>query len=267
MILIADNFQITNPDIAHAVNHLLADPIQDLIRKYEMAGADAIDINTGPLSRDAEKTMSFLVETVQEVTDLPILLDTANPDAIRAGLTVNKKKIIINGFSLEPHKLDTILPLAKEFDADIIGYLLYANSQVPANASERLAIAVELYHQFRSLDIDPQRLIIDPVVVPLMWNNGSFQAKEILSVLRNLPDLLDFPVKTIVGLSNLTTGKGEREKKLQMEQAYLAMAASAGLDMVLLNIFHEQTKRTAGTCSLITNPGIFTWEEINPYVA
>jgi 5-methyltetrahydrofolate corrinoid/iron sulfur protein methyltransferase len=262
MLVFADNFQITHPFIENAIRNQNAAAIKDLVHSYQAAGAHGIDINTGPLSRHATDTMTFLVATIQEETDLPILIDTVNPQAMEAGLSANKKTVILNGFSLEPRKLENILPLAKRFDTPIVGYLLYPDGHVPPDANERLAVAVELFHHVRALDIDPARLIIDPVVVPLLWQNGSFQAKEILTVIQSLPDLLDFPVKTIVGLSNLTTGKANQNKKLHMETTYLSMLAGAGLDMVLMNVFHQQTVKTAATCNRILNPGIFSWEEI-----
>ncbi len=237
-------------------------PVRELVKKCESAGADAIDINSGPLPGDVKKKMSFLVETVQEVTNLPILLDTANPYALEAGLHANKKTAIINGFSLEPSKLDAILPLAKTFDADIIGYLLYPNGHVPQDASERMNIAVELYKAFLETGIDREHLIIDPIVVPLMWQSGNFQAKEILSVITHLPDLLGFSVKTIAGISNLTTGKGNMDKKRLMERVYLPMLAASGLDMALLNIFHKETVKTARACRSITSEKVFAWDEL-----
>lgn len=85
------------------------------------------------------KEMEFMVETVQEVSDLPILIDIANPKALEAGLRVSRNKAIINGFSLEPAKLEPILPLTKKFETDIIGYLLYPNGHVPPYGAERLS--------------------------------------------------------------------------------------------------------------------------------
>lgn len=264
MILAADNMQITNRVVADALKEMRPEAIQNLAKACEAAGADMLDINSGPLSRDPESKMRFLIESVQDVSDLPLLIDTANPKAMAAGLRANRKQVIINGFSLEPAKLEAILPLAKEFDADIIAYLLHPDSRVPADSTERLNIAVEICHEIRKSGINENRLIIDPVIVPMMWENGAVQASEVLSVIRMLPDLLGFPVRTVAGLSNLTSGKGNREKKRIAEQTYLPMLAGAGLTMALLNIFHHETARV---CSLLTpslsQPArIFTWEEI-----
>ena len=100
MILVADNLQITNPLIQQAVDQMDPEPIETLVQHCEEAGAEAIDINSGPLTREPEKKMTFLIETVQSVTDLPILIDTVNPKAIKAGLQASKSNKIINGFSI-----------------------------------------------------------------------------------------------------------------------------------------------------------------------
>lgn len=262
MLLVADNLQITNPHIARAVDQRVPKPIQELVMACERAGADAIDINSGPLTRHPEKTMTFLMETVQAVTDLPILLDTTNPEALKAGLSVMENKTTINGFSLEPARLEHILPLAKACDVDIIGYLLYPNSHVPADETERLSVAVELYNEFQKLEINQQRLIIDPVIAPLMWEDGCRQNMEILSVLKNLPDVLGFPVRTIGGVSNLSTGRGPAEKKLLMEKAFIPMLATAGLTMAMINMFHQDTVRVAAACNALMSSAVFSWQSL-----
>jgi 5-methyltetrahydrofolate corrinoid/iron sulfur protein methyltransferase len=120
MILVSDNLQITHGAVDRAVREMDPAPIQDLVGRCVAAGAEAVDINSGPLARDPERKMAFLVEAVQSVTDLPVLLDTTNPKALEAGLQVSKSKTVINGFSLEPVKLERILPLARKYDVDII---------------------------------------------------------------------------------------------------------------------------------------------------
>lgn len=262
MILIADNLTITNNGIEKALAETNPEPIMKMVRLCENAGAMAIDINTGPLGKSPEKKMAFFVKAVQAATDLPILLDTANPAAIEAGLKSNKKTAIINGFSLEPVKLGKILPLAKEFETDIVGYLLSPDSRVPRDSAERLTIAIDIYAQLTSAGINPNRLIIDPVVVPLTWDNGKFQAAEVAATIRQLPEVLGFNVRTIAGISNLTAGRGNLRNKLIFEQAYIAMLADAGLSMALLNIFHTKTIEIARACGLMKNDGVFAWESL-----
>jgi len=174
------------------------------------------------------------------------LLDTANASAIRSGLQANCKTAIINGFSLEPKKLKYILPLAKEFNVDIIGYLLYPNGHVPFDSVSRLNVAVDLYTAFSKYGPEKERLIIDPVLTPVMWQQSNKQAGEILSVISALPEVLGYPVKTIAALSNLTSGNKVKKQTHSLKKTYLPMLAASGLSMLMLNIFHDEQYRLPG---------------------
>lgn len=262
MKIIADNIQVTHHKISRAIEYRNPVPIQELVKKAELKGAEAIDINSGPLSRNGEEKMIFLVNAIQDVSDLPVLLDTVNARAIKAGLLANRKTAIINGFSLEPEKLKHILPLTKEFDVDIIGYLLYPNGHVPPDSESRLNVAVDLYNAFLKSGTAKEHLIIDPVLVPVMWQQGNQQARDVLSVIQSLPDILGFPVRTIAALSNLTTGNTSRENKILLERTYLPMLAAGGLSMLMLNIFHAETTQTARVCASLTGDSVFAWEDV-----
>ncbi|MFZ5569737.1 MAG: dihydropteroate synthase [Thermodesulfobacteriota bacterium] len=259
MQIAADNLTITRKEVAAALERMEAGPIIELVRRMEKAGADLIDINSGPLLREPETRMRFLVETVQSATRLPLLLDTSNPKAIGAGLAVAGRKAVINGFSLEPEKLERILPLAREYEADIIGYLLLPNGHVPLDEADMMDIALALHAEIKKAGIDENRLIIDPVVAPAIWENGMHHNRQILSLIRHLPDLLGYPVRTIAGLSNLTAGPGPGDQKRILERVFLPMLAHAGLSIVLLNMFSPEIRGIAKACNALTDSRPFTW--------
>ena len=135
MIIVADNLRITLPAIDLAVDRLDPEPIRQMVTACRDAGARAIDINSGPLSRHPEEKMTFLVRTVRAACDLPLVLDTTNPYAMAAGLAACHQRAVINGVSLEPEKLKRMLPLARQYDADVIAYLLNPNGHVPSDAA------------------------------------------------------------------------------------------------------------------------------------
>ncbi|NOX32797.1 MAG: dihydropteroate synthase [Deltaproteobacteria bacterium] len=259
MKLIADNLRITKKDIQEALRLHDPEPVQSLVKKCMEKGAWAIDVNTGPLCKSPEEDMGFFIRAVEGVTDLPLLIDTSNHAAMRAGLEAAKNRVLINGFSLEPRKLEKMLPLAGKYDADIIGFLLYPDSRVPKDEAGRFEIALELFEKAEAAGVSKERIIIDPVVPPLAWENGIVQARAVLNVIRALPDLLGFNVRTICGLSNLTAGAGDKVKKTLMEQSYVAMLAGAGLDYALLDILNRRTVSAARTAGILSKEEIFSW--------
>lgn len=262
MRIVADNLNIMQPVFARALEDRDPEPIRRLVLRCVEAGAQAIDINPGPLSRHPREKMTFLVETIQSVSPLPLLLDTVNPEAMAAGLAACTGPATINGFSLEPDKLTNILPLAGCYDADIIGYVLGADSRVPMDEPEMMSTAVALFEAYTKIGLPPRQLIIDPVVVPASWPDGPRHNRGVLSLIRHLPDLLGTPLRTIAGLSNLSSGNGSLQGKMALESGYLPMLAAAGLDLVLTNVFHSKALAVARVCEVLLNEGAFSWADI-----
>jgi 5-methyltetrahydrofolate corrinoid/iron sulfur protein methyltransferase len=259
MKLIADNLRITKPEIREALKSRDPRPVQELVKRCAAQGPFALDVNTGPLGKNPEADMRFFMEAVESVTDLPLLMDTSNPRAMRAGLEAARNRVIINGFSLEPKKLQQILPLAKEFDADIVGFLLYPDSRVPKNEAERFEIALELMDRTEAAGVAKERVIIDPVVPPLAWADGIVQARAVLKVVLTLPEVLGFPIRTMGGISNLGTGAGDKAKRRLLEQSYVAMLASAGLGFALMDILDAGLVQSARVSGILAKEEIFSW--------
>lgn len=262
MLLVADNLQIINREIARAVAARDPGPIRELALRCRAAGAQAIDVNCGPMPRDPEGNTGFLMQTVRAAIDVPLLIDTANPAATAAGLRAGGPGVLINGFSLEPRRCTSMLQLARDHGADLICFLLHSDGRVPADLQERLQLAVEVFEAATAAGVEPRQLIFDPIVVPLTWDDGTFQARAVLDTILRLPDLLGVPVRTIAGLSNLTSGPAPAEKKMLLESAYCGMLAGAGLDLLLCNVLHDATVRTARACERLSGGGVFSWAEL-----
>jgi 5-methyltetrahydrofolate corrinoid/iron sulfur protein methyltransferase len=259
MKLIADNLRITKADIRDALKNKDSMPIQQLVKQCVSKGPYAIDVNTGPLGKNSKEDMEFFIRAVESVTTLPLLIDTSNPAAMKAGLEIAANRVIINGFSLEPDKIENILPLAREYDMDIVGFLLYPDSRVPMNKTERFEITLELFKKAEDAGVSEERIIIDPIVPPLVWEDGIVQARAVLDVIQELPDLLGFEVRTIAGVSNLTTGAEDKTKKNLMEQGYVAMLSAAGLSYALLDILNGETIAAARAAHILSKEDIFSW--------
>ena len=260
MLIVADNLRITQPVVREAVERAEPKPIQQLVRACADAGAQALDINSGPLTRNPAEKMTFLIRSVQSAIDLPLFLDTTNPTAMAAGLAACNRRAVINGVSLEPEKLKHILPLARRYDADLVGYLLRPDGHVPGDAAGRMEAAVQLFGECDRAGIPPERVIIDPIVAPLAWQDGNRQNMAVLEVIRTLPDLLGVRVRTMAGLSNLTTGAPDTATRRRYQCAFLPMLAAVGLDIVLMNGLDPELMSAAAACRNIAEGTVFSWQ-------
>lgn len=266
MKIIADNINIMHPKISRALTDMDKEPIKEVVRQCVRGGADAIDVNPGPIKKQKQKYMQVLLEAIQEVTDLPLWLDSNDPELIRMGLGLCRKKPVINGFSLAPSRLENIPPIALENDCSIVCFLLKSDGHVPGNLSERLEIFQEIYERSLQMGLNPEQLIIDPVSVPLMWEDGSYQAQVVLDTVANLPNLVGHPVNTVLGLSNFTTSSPSAKARAILEPSYLSMLYQAGLNRVMLNINRREAVATAKFCNTLQIGGIFSWAELDKWI-
>ena len=133
MILIGENINITTKTTGTAMKERNPEPIQKMAKAEAEAGMDYLEINIGPARKGGDEFMTWMVNTVQEVTDKPLSLDTTNPVAMEAGLKVNKGGALINSISLL--RMEEELPLVTKYNADMIG-LLWGREGLPRDADE-----------------------------------------------------------------------------------------------------------------------------------
>ncbi len=262
MLLIADNIQLARPSLAGALAARNPAPLQELALRLERKGVSALDVNFGPLGKDGREKAAFALAAIREVTALPLCLDTPDPLVMEAALKAAGKGAIVNGASLEPKKLESMPALAREYGADLICFLLRSDGHVASGEGERLSVAVELVNAVEKAGVPQNRLILDPLAVPLIWGDGLAQAREVASCVALLPDVLGFAPRRMVGLSNLASGGGPKDKRLFIERIWLAMLVQAGLDTVLYDAFNEETARAARAARLLASGGVFAWEAI-----
>jgi len=239
MLLAADNLTGAQPLVAQALRDLNPQPIQDLARRCAAAGARMLDLNPGYLSRRHEDRMAFLVDTVQEVTTLPLILDSPNPRVLARGLAACREKPLLNALTLEEQKLEEILPLVAAHQTEVVLLLLDEKSQPPPSLEGKVAVAMELRERALEAGLTDQQLIFDPVLPNLRWPDAWPQAGADLRIVRYLASgaLFGAPARTMVGLSNLRSGL-RNLYPVQMEITVLALLAGAGLSLALIDVLN-----------------------------
>lgn len=248
----ADNLHGLNPDIAEALKKLDPEPIRKLVKRFESAGADFIDINPGHLSRKNEDRMAFLVETVQSTTNLRLILDSSDPRLLEIGLGVAKDKPILSALSMEPTKLQGILPLAKSSNSELVILLMDAKSFTPPTVDEKISLALELRSICLDYGIDSDRLIFDPVLPNITWPDAMFRIGEAIKTVRLLSSGAVFQehARTMCGVSNIRSGV----KKLfpeNLEVLAIAGLAGAGIEILLANALNKNIADQVATLKMI----------------
>ena len=239
MILIGENINITTTIAGTAMKERNPEPIQRMAKAGVEAGMDYLDINIGPARKSGDEFMTWMVNTVQEVSDKPLSLDTTNPLAIEAGLKVHKGKALINSISLT--RMEEELPLVLKYSADMIG-LLWGREGMPRDAAERGVIVAELMYTANEMGISNQNIWFDPIVTPVV-NVDTNQVKPCLEFMSMLQDIAP-GCKSTVGLSNISNGS-PTPLRPYLNRTYLMMLMKYGLYSAIVDAFDSELVKIA----------------------
>ena len=158
------------------------------------AGAHILDVNVGVSGIDEPRILQEAVAAIQEVTDLPLCIDSALPKALEAALKVYKGKALVNSVNGEKDKLERILPLIKEYGAAVIG-LTMNDRGIPKKAEERLRIADTILEEAMKMGIPAEDVIIDPLAMAMISKHrrphrdhqSSWLLPRMVSAIRRVP--------------------------------------------------------------------------------
>lgn len=232
MVLIGENINIMSKTIGPAIKERDPGPIQDLTRAEVEAGVDYLDLNIGPARKGGDELMTWVVNTVQEVTDKPLSLDTTNLVAMEAGLKTCKGKALINSISLQPDRLEQGLQLAKQYNADLIA-LLWGAEGMPRDANERAMHAVDFVYKANGIGIPNEKIWIDPIVSPVSVEIN--QVKACVEFMTMVGEIAP-GCQSTVGLSNISNGT-PTPLRPWLNRTYMIMLMKYGLCSAIVDAF------------------------------
>ena len=228
MLIIGERINSSRTSIAKAISAQDVQFIQNEAKAQADAGADYIDVNAGTFIKDECEKLKWVADTVQAVTDLPLCIDSPDPDVIRDLLERVEKTPMINSITLEPARLEGILPLVAEHGTKVIG-LCQSESEMAESTDDKIRLAEQLVKHVTDAGVPLDDLYIDPLVYPLATNTES--ALATLSAIEGI--MMEFPgVHTTCGLTNVSYGLPNRKL---VNQTFLISAISRGLDSAILD--------------------------------
>lgn len=139
--------------------------IKDVKAQVE-GGADMLDVNMGVPLTDEADLMRQAIKMVQELTDLPICIDSSVLEALEAGLQTYQGRALVNSTTGEDDRLDHILPLVKKYDAAVIA-LPNDETEIPMTVEDRLKITEKILRACDKHGVSHDRLVIDPLAMPI----------------------------------------------------------------------------------------------------
>jgi 5-methyltetrahydrofolate--homocysteine methyltransferase len=228
MLIVGERINASRKAVAQAISEENREFIRNEAKTQTQAGAHYLDVNAGTfIGREAER-LKWVVEAVQEASDLPLCVDSPDPAVIKAILPLLSKTPLINSVTLEQFRLEIVLPLAVEYRAKLIA-LCQSQDASAHSAEEKLGMAGQLVEKATNAGIPIHDLYIDPLVYPLGTDQGSAIASlnAIEMIMSRFPG-----VHTICGLTNVSHGLPLRPL---INRTFLAAALLRGLDSVIMD--------------------------------
>ena len=261
MFVIGERINGMFQDVRGAIEGKDKSVIQDVAKRQLEGGADALDINVGPAKGKAIDNMLWLIEAAQEVTDVPLCIDTPKFDVMEQALKACTNPTIINSTKATEAELDRYVPLAAETNSRLVALTIDA-SGVPSNVDARINMGATIVTKAMEHGLDIPKLFIDPVIIPV--NVAPKQPVAVMEAIRQLKLLSDPPPKFILGLSNVSQSCKLREL---INRIYLAMAVGAGLDAAILDSTDRKLMEAGITAELLLEKQIYCDNYIDAYMS
>ena len=259
MLIIAERINATRKPVAEAFAARDAAFIQQEARRQADAGADVLDVNAALNPRKERDLMAWAVETVRDATDLPLAVDTADPETARAGLAlVPKGSAFLNSISAERDRIEAMLPLAVEFETRLVA-LAMDDSGLPDSCEARWKALDAIFAAADDAGIPRDRIYVDPLVRPVSTNPE--QAGQCLQMIREIGER-GGGARTVVGLSNISFGLPGRR---HLNRTFLALAAGAGLSAAIIDPLDTDMMATVLAAACLTGNDDFCMNYITAH--
>ena len=196
-------------------------------KKQVENGADILDVNVGVPGIDEKHAMLEALRLVQEAVDVPLWIDTSNPEVLAAALKAVKGRPGINSTTGEEKRMEVVIPLAAEHDAVLVG-LTIDDAGIPTTADKRVEIAGTIIERAEKKGMDRKNILID--CVALACGTSDVGARATLDTIRRVTE--EYGVNTTVGLSNVSFGLPDRPR---LNASFMLLCAGQGMTCFIGN--------------------------------
>jgi 5-methyltetrahydrofolate--homocysteine methyltransferase len=214
------------------------------VEQQVAGGATMLDINMGvPLADEAE-LLAKAVTMVQELTDLPLCIDSSVVEALEAGLAAYNGKALVNSITGERERMDQILPIVKRHGAAVIA-LPNEEDEIPDEPERRLEITKKILDvAVGEYGIPLADIVIDPLAMPVGADTSL--VKTTLRTIELIHDELG--LNMTLGAGNVSFGMPGRSA---LGAAFLPMAMQCGLTSAIMDVRSPQMVEAVKAADLL----------------
>jgi len=189
----------------------------------------AVDPNLAQRLLDGDRrALARAITLVQQITDLPICIDSSVVEALEAGLAAYQGRALVNSITAEDDRMAAILPLVKKYDAVVIALPNDAD-EIPMESDKRLELVKKIVDVATGeYGIAIEDIVIDPLAMPIGADTSHVQTT--LTTIRRIRD--EFGLNMTLGASNVSFGMPGRHV---LGAAFLPIAMAAGLTSAIMD--------------------------------
>jgi len=210
-------------------------------REQVEGGAHVLDVQTALTERTDElEQMAKTIKKLSMGVEAPLVIDSTEPDVIKAAVEVYPGRAIINSINMENgrQRIESVIPLALEHGAAVVA--LTIDEIGMGKTTER---KVEIAHAIYDICVNeyglaPNALIFDALTFPITTGQEELQTAgiETLEAIKRIKAELP-GVLTILGISNISFGLQPHARAV-LNSVFLYHAVKAGLDAAIVNPLH-----------------------------
>jgi 5-methyltetrahydrofolate--homocysteine methyltransferase len=214
------------------------------VEQQVAGGAMALDVNMGAPLADEADLMVKAVTLIQQLTDLPLVIDSSIPEVLKAGLQAYQGKALVNSVTAEDERLHAILPLVAEHGAAVIG-LPNDEEQIPDEPAARLELTRKLIRVATGrYKIPLEDIVIDPLAMPV--GADTQHTGRTLETIARIKE--EFGVNMTLGASNVSFGMPDRDA---ITAAFLPLAAANGLTSAIMDARSPEVVKAVKAADLL----------------
>lgn len=248
MILAADCVTTTRPSVRRLVDRRDEQALIRLVSELKRRGASWVDLNPGRVKTHQRRDLwGFLIRTAEKVGDVTLMVDTPEPEVMEMAMSLCSRPPVLNFATAQEARLRHVLEIAASHDLTVVAATM--DETVPRSMEDRLALASVIVEEARAMGIAGERLVLDPMVMPLSLAGGEEHAHAVVRTVRAVGEIFSPRPLTLAALSNLYT-RSAGPGSAAAAPPYLCALWGAGLDVALVDLLDEQVKRAVRLCEV-----------------